>query len=343
MHPFKTSSTRLAAFFSGWLAFAFFLLACEIYAITHGAALNIAFTLTVLAIIALTSLGLFVISFYVTRRINAIAATAHAIIATRDLSQRIPIASHWDDFSKLSGNLNLMLADIEQLVASVKQVSDNIAHDLRTPLTRMRNRIEYLRTGEAGNITAEDLTGLSRECDGLLATFNALLRIAMIEARRHPIPFTAVNLANILHDVGELYEPLAGEKSIHFTCCADPVTLMGDKDMLFQAFANLLDNAIKYTPQGGAVSATLVRHAGGSATLTLTDTGPGIPDSHKPNVFRRFYRVDTCRNQPGSGLGLSLVMAVVASHHGRIRLSDHAPHGLCVTVTFQASPTISPA
>mgnify|MGYP003386426552 CR=1 FL=1 len=332
IRPFESSSTKLAVFFSAILLSALFLLGCEVYASMHGVNIRPHYTLAILSLIGLTSLGLFIISFYVTKRINMIAATADAIMATRDLSQRIPVTSHWDDLSKLSETLNLMLADIEQLVASVKQVSDNIAHDLRTPLTRMRNRIEYLRSGN-GPATADDLTALSNECDGLLTTFSALLRIATIEAGRHKIEFSRVDLACLLQDVVELYEPLASEKSINFSYRAEPATVMGDKDMLFQVFANLIDNAIKYTPKGGTVVATLTPRDGG-AILTFTDTGPGIADMHKLSVFRRFYRIEACRHQPGVGLGLSLVMAVINLHQGSITLSDHAPSGVIVKVTL---------
>lgn len=330
IRPFESSSTKLATFFSAILLGALFLLGCEIYDSMHGVNIRPHYTLAILGLIGLTSLGLFVISFYVTKRINTIAATADSIMATRDLSQRIPLTSRWDDLSKLSETLNMMLADIEQLVASVKQVSDNIAHDLRTPLTRMRNRIEYLRVGHA-TVTSDDLSALSHECDRLLTTFNALLRIATIEAGRHKIEFSPVNLACMLQDVVELYEPLASEKSINFSYRAEPATILGDKDMLFQAFANLIDNAIKYTPTGGTVVATVSPREGG-AILTFTDTGPGIHDTHKLNVFRRFYRVESCRHQPGVGLGLSLVMAVIKLHQGTITLSDHAPSGVIVTV-----------
>lgn len=196
----------------------------------------------------------------------------------------------------------------------------------------MRNRIEYLRTSQIP-ANADDLSALSNECDGLLTTFNALLRIATIEAGRHKIEFSSVNLARLLQDVVELYEPLASEKSINFSYRAEPATIMGDKDMLFQAFANLVDNAIKYTPAGGTVVATLAPRTGG-AVISFTDTGPGIPDAHKLNVFRRFYRVEACRQQPGVGLGLSLVMAVIKLHQGSITLSDHAPTGVTVRVTL---------
>jgi signal transduction histidine kinase len=328
---FQSSSTKLAVLFSSLLTSALFLLTVEVYRVMAGGPTHKPYTIAILSLMGITSLGLFIISFYVTKRINTIADTVDTILTTRDLSQRIPVASHWDDLSKLSDILNLMLADIEQLVATVKQVSDNIAHDLRTPLARMRNRIESMRASGTNQIDREDLSKLSHECDGLLATFNGLLRIAKIEASHHNIEFSKVNLGHIVQDVVELYEPLASEKSIHFSYRAEPVTIMGDKDMLFQAFANLIDNAIKYTPEGGVVVVTLDPSAGG-AHLTFTDSGMGIPDVHKPQVFSRFYRVDSCRNQPGLGLGLSLVQAIIALHRGQIALKDHAPTGLIVTI-----------
>lgn len=333
IHLFDSSSTKLAILFSGLLGVALAVLGAEIYALMHGQEIDGPVTLFVLGLMGLTSLGLFVISFYVTKRINTIAATADAIMNTRDLSKRIPLTSRWDDLSKLAAILNLMLDDIEQLVASVKQVSDNIAHDLRTPLTRMRNRIETMRRNTQSSAEDEDLHALSNECDGLLTTFNALLRIATIEAGRHQITFSTVNLARILQDVVELYEPLASEKEIRFSYRANPATVMGDKDMLFQAIANLVDNAIKYTPPGGIVVVTLeMQH--GKAVLKLTDSGIGIADSHKTKVFKRFYRVDGSRHQSGAGLGLSLVCAVITLHKGTITLSDHAPSGLIVTIAI---------
>lgn len=328
---FQSSSTKLAVLFSSLLTTALVLLAIEVYRVMEGGSFHKLYTIAILSLIGMTSLGLFIISFYVTKRSNTIAATVDAILLTRDLSQRIPISSRWDDLSKLSEILNLMLADIEQLVATVKQVSDNIAHDLRTPLARMRNRIEAMRASSTNEIDREDLGKLSLECDGLLATFNGLLRIAKIEASHHRIEFSKVNLGHIVRDVVELYEPLASEKSIHFSYRAEPMTIMGDKDMLFQAFANLIDNAIKYTPKGGIVVVTLDPRVGG-ARLTFTDSGIGIADDHKPQVFNRFYRVDSCRNQPGLGLGLSLVQAIIALHRGQITLKDHAPTGLIVTI-----------
>lgn len=333
-HPFTSSSTKLAIFFSTLLGVALVLLCVEVYALTNGTEMEPMLSKFILGLVLVICVGLFLVSFYVTKRINAIAATAEHIIATRDVSKRIPIDNRWDDLSKLSTVLNAMLDEIEQLVASVRQVSDNIAHDLRTPLTRLRNHIETMREGNfSPEEQQEQFNQLVNECDGLLATFNALLRIANIEAGRRHAGFHTVNLAHVLQDVVELYEPVAAEKQLQFAYRAEPTMVEGDKDLLFQAIANLLDNAIKYTPDGGTVVVTVMPHKG-RAQIVLRDSGHGIADEFKPHVFRRFYRIARCRSFPGSGLGLSLVAAIVKLHQGTIVLSDNEPTGLVVTVTL---------
>lgn len=289
----------------------------------------------ILAIVLFICAVLFISSFYMARRIHTITATAERIISTRDLTSRIPISHADDDLGKLAAVLNRMLNEIEYLVASVRQVSDNIAHDLRTPLTRLRAHIEQLQAGSASPVVRqEEVPALVAECDAILATFNALMRIANIESGRRAPQFDAVPLHEVLQDVVELYEPVASEKNVQLSFAFEPVTIQGDKDLLFQALANLIDNAIKYTPEGGDVVARVLPN-GNSAVVTLSDSGPGIADEHKPKVFRRFYRIDACRGKaPGAGLGLSLVEAIIRMHQGRITLSDREPNGLLVTVTL---------
>ena len=338
IYHFESSSTKLAIFFSTLLIFVLFLLSIEIYAINHGEIVKPIFTQAILALVMFICVSLLLVSFYVTKRINAITTTADRIITTRDLTQRIPIDNKWDDLSKLGEALNMMLDEIEQLVASVRQVSDNIAHDLRTPLTRLRNHIETMRNDTANAPLTraeqqEEFNTLIGECDGLLTTFNALLRIANIESGRRHANFHTLDLVPVLHDVIELYEPVAHEKNILLQFDATATHVIGDKDLLFQAMANLLDNAIKHTPEGGTISLRVVPEKVGG-TITIQDTGPGIPDAHKPHVFRRFYRIAACRNMPGSGLGLSLVSAIITLHQGSISLSDNKPYGLIVTITL---------
>ena len=336
-----SSSTQVALFFSTLLIITLSLLSVEVYNLSDGEGISPNYTHLIVALVTFICVGLFIVSFYYTKRINVIADTADRIIMTRDLSQRIPIENPWHDLSKLARALNAMLDEIEQLVAGIRQVSDNVAHDLRTPLTRMRNHIEGMRVTAARSPNQPDdqqdeFNMLVMECDGLLATFNALLRIANIEAGRRLAAFHTVDLAPVVQDVVELYEPVAAEKSVTLHYASEPTFYTGDKDLLFQAVANLLDNAIKYTPLGGEVHIALRKLANG-VSLRIADTGPGIADEHKPFVFRRFYRVSTCRNAPGSGLGLSLVNAIVRLHKGSILLENNHPSGLIVSVMLPVS------
>ncbi len=259
------------------------------------------------------------------RRIGAINATVAEIMAG-DLSRRIPEDDTGDDFSQLVDNLNRMLERIETLLEGVKQVSDNIAHDLRTPLARLRNRLDDLRKDDGPPESRRDaVEGAIREADGLLATFGALLRIARIESRARRSGFERVELATLAADIVEYYEPLAEERRQKLTVRTPsrPVVL-GDPELLSQALANLTDNALKYTPEGGSIE-VVVDAVGGGARVSVADTGPGIPEGEREPVFRRFYRLDSSRSSPGSGLGLSLVEAVAKLHQLEIRLEDNRP------------------
>ena len=328
----ESSSTQLAVIFSGLLAIAALLLGFEMYAMNHGEMVHPLYPRLVLGLLLLVCCMAFLISIHVTKRINRIAATATRIIATSDLSQRIPLDSRWDDLSKLSDTLNTMLAEIEQLVFGIRTLSDNIAHDLRHPLTRMRNHMESIRETALPQQQAE-LSNLILECDALLTTFQALLRISNIESGKRHADYMAIDMVHLLHDVVELYEPLAAEKSIAFTFTPSPSQVVGDKDLLFQAFANLVDNAIKYTPENGTIEVEMQPQERG-ARVVIRDSGMGVSDEHKQRVFRRFYRVEHSRRAPGSGLGLSLVAAIIKLHQGIIQLHDNQPAGLMVTVTL---------
>jgi signal transduction histidine kinase len=269
------------------------------------------------------------------RRLEAINRTTREIIAG-DLGRRVPLRGAGDDFDELAQNLNAMLDRIEMLMESIRHVSEGVAHDLRSPLTRLRTRLEAarLRAGEADEsrrLVDESIA----EADQLLATFNALLRIAEIESGRARAEFTSVDLDGVAQDVVELYEPVAQEKRQTLVATlASGVTVNGDRHLLSQALANLVDNAVKYAPEGGRVEVALTGGAEG-ARITVADDGPGIPAEFRGKVLDRFFRLDASRSTPGSGLGLSLVAAVTALHGARLTLDDNNP-GLRVTLGFPA-------
>ena len=227
-----------------------------------------------------------------------------------------------------------MLDQIESLMESVRQVSDNIAHDLRTPLARLRNRLEelYLAVNHSDE-AREAIEQAVAAADGLLSTFNALLRIAHVEAQESRGNFVPVDIGALIADVAELYEPLAEQKEQHLdTQLAPGLRLSGDRDLLFQAISNLLDNAIKHTPAHGTIRLVL-DNADGNGRLVIADSGPGIPESAREKVFQRFFRLEQSRTTPGNGLGMSLVAAVVRLHRMTIRLEDNRP-GLRVIIGF---------
>jgi signal transduction histidine kinase len=259
------------------------------------------------------------------RRISTIHRAIGEVIAG-DLSHRIPSDPTGDDIEALVEKLNRMLDELEKLVEGVRRVSDNIAHDLRTPLTRLRNRLESLRQSECVDEARRELVDRAiAEADRLLATFGALLRIARIESGQHRSGLAPVNLSTLVEDVSELYEPLIEERGSELRANVDPqVFVDGDRDLLFQALANLVDNALKHTPHGGRITLSL-RPVEDHVDLVVADDGPGIPLPEREKVFQRFYRLDSSRSTAGAGLGLSLVAAVVELHHGQVRLEDNEP------------------
>lgn len=272
----------------------------------------------------------FIISYFVVSRINRIGSIAAQIIETGDITQRVPQDSNWDDLSMLAQMLNDLLDRIEFLMQGMRDVGDSIAHDLRTPLTRLRNELEQAIITPKQAMQPQQLL---QEADHILNSFNTLLRISNIEKAKRHQPFKPVNLTNLLQDVIELYEPLAEEKNIAFqsTLAALP-PFAGDRDLLFQLFANLLDNAIKFSPNNSEITLTL-SHKKKRPIITISDGGIGIPPDERDKVFTRFYRADHSRNQKGNGLGLSLVKAALEIHKGTISLQDNQP-GLRVIITF---------
>jgi signal transduction histidine kinase len=286
--------------------------------------------------LVLGGLGGAMMSRTTVRRIESINQASREIISG-DLGRRIPTRNTGDDFDVLADNLNAMLDRIGSLMEDVRRVSDNIAHDLRTPLARLRNRLEELHLQSSGSgANPEGIEQAVAEADRLLNTFNALLRIARIESQHGEESFTAIAMGDLIRDVAELYEPLMEEKSQTLAMqLTGEVKLSGDRDLLFQAIANLLDNATKYTPAGGGIRIELAR-LNGKGRLVIADSGPGIPEAAREKVFQRFFRLEQSRTTPGNGLGMSLVAAVVALHRMSIRLEDNSP-GLRVVIEFPLS------
>jgi len=266
-------------------------------------------------------------------KIEIINATCHRIM-DGDLTQRIPRSGGDDDFDKLIETLNCMLEQIEVLMQGVRQVTNNIAHDLRTPLSRLRRRLDMLRQDRATDERNEELLEQTiNEADGLLATFKALLRISEVESGSRRGGFENVDIGALLEDLIELYEPLSEEKGQ--TIVAErqqPQLIQGDRDLLFQVFSNVLDNAIKYTPYAGQIR-LVVKDQPDLVQISVCDSGPGIPTDAHGKVFERFYRLEESRSSPGNGLGLSLVAAIVHLHYGRVELADCNP-GLSLTITL---------
>jgi len=275
--------------------------------------------------------GLFV-SRRVLRRVDAMTETTRSIMEG-DLGERLPVAGTGDEIDRLADNLNQMLERIESLMHGLKEVSDNIAHDLKTPLTRLRNRAEQaLRSSSSEAEYRAALESTIDESDALITTFNALLMIARAESGQAREDMKEFDAAEIAHDIGELYEPLAEEKGIALKVEADAAApVKGNRELVSQALANLVDNAIKYAapPSGanGAPAEIVVRalSSGDRILLTVADHGPGIPEADRGRVVERFVRLEQSRSQPGSGLGLSLASAVARLHGGELTLEDNAP------------------
>ena len=289
--------------------------------------------------LAMMGLGAFLIWYFVgrraLRRIDSVTEASRQIMGG-DLSRRLPVTGAGDEFDRLSENLNAMLERIAGLNEGLKQVSANIAHDLKTPLTRLRNRAEAALNSNAGPGAAKEaLEQTIAESDQLIRTFNAILMISRIEAGYSAESTEPVDLASIVSDVVELYEPAAEELGVELT--AEETTsaqIEGNRELIGQALSNIVDNAIKYSAGSGkhpAVSVSLRKE--GDRVLAVRDNGPGIPEEDRERATERFVRLEASRSQPGSGLGLSLAKAVMTFHGGRLELSGEGG-GLTVAMIF---------
>jgi len=292
-----------------------------------------AVALGVALIFALAAVASILVTRRTVGRIEAINATSRAIMQS-GLDKRIPLRGTNDEWDRVAENLNLMLDRIETLMGEVKQVSDNVAHDLRTPLTRVRGRLEKAyhgqRIGEDDQLLIGDTIG---DLDAVLRIFSSITRIAQIETQARKGAFRTVNLVEIASEVVELYDAAAEQDGTRLTIAGErEVLVTGDRDLIFDAIANLVDNAIKHGRHGGQV-VVANENIDGRPVISIADDGPGIPADECEHVFKRFYRLEHSRYAPGNGLGLSLVAAVARLHGARIEMLDNAP-GLRLKLWF---------
>ncbi len=288
---------------------------------------------TVALILVFGLLGGALMSRNMLRRLDAINRASGEIMAG-NLTKRVPVSAAYDEFDVLSENLNRMLDRIERLLKGLREVTDSVAHDLRTPLNRLRQRLEqsHARLAASGSDTAEIEHAIA-DTDQLIGTFNALLLIAETDAGAARGAMSPLDLASVAGDVSELYEPLAEEKKVVLTLTMVKVpAIEGNRSLVAQALANLVDNAIKYTPPGGRVAISISQSFTG-VDLCVADSGPGIPSQDRARVVERFVRLEASRNSPGTGLGLSLVAAVAHFHNAQLLLEDNGP-GLKAILRF---------
>jgi signal transduction histidine kinase len=322
-----------------------------------------AFAIALVVLAVLGALGGLFVARRVLRRIDAMSNASRAIMAG-DMAERLPVSGSGDELDRLAENLNHMLARIGELLTGLREVSDNIAHDLRTPLTRLRNQAEEAlrRDGDTAQYRAA-LERTIEESDGLIRIFNALLMIARAEAGADRSGLHEFDIGEAARAVVELYEPAADEVGATLRAEIEPgIPVIGNRELLGQSIANLLDNALKYgasepalalvaptapsdeaTPldQGRVEVALSVKRAAGLVEIIVADHGPGIDAADRARVFDRFVRLEGARSRPGSGLGLSLASAVAHLHGGEVRLEDNGP-GLRVIIALPAAPP-SPA
>jgi len=294
------------------------------------------FSWALAACIALALAGGWVMSARLMRRIETVSNTSRNIIS-EDLRQRLPVTQAGDELDHLAGSINAMLDRIETLMEDLRQVTSDIAHDLRTPLTRLRQRLELAgRPGTDVEALRDTLGRSVTEIDAILGIFAALLHIAQLQSGPRRAAFKQVDLNELLGTIAELYKPMAEENGQRLLEKVDgSFVVHGERELLMQLFANLTENALRHTPRGSTISIVASRSSG-NLTVSIVDNGPGIPESMREKVLQRFFRLEVSRTTAGNGLGLSLANAIVHVHDAKLELADAAP-GLRASVIFTAS------
>jgi signal transduction histidine kinase len=304
-------------------------------------AISYAFLWVVAGTLVLALIGGSVMSFSALGRVEAISRASRRIVAG-DLDQRIALRGTNDEFDHLAASLNAMLDRMQTLMEGMRQVSSDIAHDLRTPVSRLRQRIELalLQANTAEELRAALETSLG-DVDSILETFGALLRIARLESRADPPLLDPIDLGLVAEEVTQAYCAVAEEQGQHLACeRTGPVSVRGSRELLTQMFANLIENALRHSPPGTTVRVTAANEDG-TAVARVCDNGPGIPAASRAAVFRPFFRLEASRTTPGTGLGLSLVAAIAAIHGARVTLSDNEP-GVCAGIRFAPGQFTAP-
>ena len=278
--------------------------------------------------------------FMARRALSGVAMVTRAAqqISEQDLTTRVPVRHRHNEIDLLAITFNQMLDRVQNLVTGIRQMSDNIAHDLRSPITRIRGLAEVTLTGNPGNEEYQAMTASTiEECDRLLDMINTMLTISRTEAGVNPIERTPVDLAVLARDACELFMPLAEDKFVTIEQQLEcPASVNGDQRMLQRMIANLIDNAIKYTREGGRITVTLTPSTDGTVCLTIADTGIGIRAEDLPKIFDRFFRGDQSRTRSGAGLGLSLAQTVARAHGGRIKVQSAPDRGSAFCVILPA-------
>lgn len=276
--------------------------------------------------------GGIVMSRRLMRKIETVSETSRDIIRG-DMKRRVPVEHGGDEFDHLAFSINAMLDRIETLMDDLRQVTTDIAHDLRTPLTRLRNRLELAQRPATDESTLRDIVAAARrETDVILDIFGALLRIAQIDSGARKEGFAVIDMGDVVDTAVEIYRPSADEKCQSLALqVMPPLQVRGDRELLTQLFANLIENAIRHSPCGARIRVSAQGHDG-RVHVEVADDGPGIPDAFKDKVLQRFYRLESSRTTPGSGLGLSLAAAIARLHDAVMTLADAGP-GLRVLVS----------
>lgn len=275
--------------------------------------------------------------------VEAVTRTAQEI-SGGTLDKRVPVGKRGDEIDQLAETFNQMLGRIQALITEIREMSDNIAHDLKSPITRIRGIAEVTLTTGKGVAEYENMAaGTVEECDRLLDMINTMLMITRAESGVQQPDNRDIDMARLVRDACELMAPLAEDKGLHLTCEApEALSLRGDPRMIQRILSNLLDNAIKYTPSGGSVTVSLYEKDGKEALVAFQDTGMGIPPADLPHIFDRFYRCDQSRSEPGTGLGLSLARALARAHQGDITVTSTPGQGSTFTLILPMSTTSQP-